>query len=254
MAVIAVWLEFDGSAYSGWQFQPGEVSVQQKVEAALEIVCGQAVRVHSSGRTDAGVHARGMVLHFLTAAPLPLDAYLHGVNQHLPRDIAVQKVRRATDAFHARFSAIGKCYRYSIYRSAVRSPLHEPYSWHCKKPLDLGLMRQAAGDFIGVHDFASFRGSGCSAKTTIRRIDSIEFGEDRALLHLDVCGSGFLRHMVRMMVGTLVQIGAKRRPVTDVMRLLTQPKLGESRLTAPGKGLCLQWVEYPEGFWGPDTE
>ncbi len=249
MAVIALWIEYDGGAYVGWQRQKNGISIQQRVEEALTEVCGEPVVVYSSGRTDAGVHARGMVAHFTIAHPLPLSAYLHGVNDRLPRDIAVCDVRPVSDRFHARFSAQGKWYRYSIFLSPVRSPILKSYSWHYRKPLDLSLMRRAAQSFVGVHDFGAFRAAGCNAKTTVRRIDSIELLEDGEQLYIDVRGSGFLRHMVRMMVGTLVQIGAGKRVLNDVSRLLAQGMADEMRLKAPAHGLCLRQVEYPAALF-----
>lgn len=245
MAVIALWIEYDGGAYVGWQRQKNGISVQQRVEEALADVCATPVVVYSSGRTDAGVHARGMVVHFKVAQLLPLSAYLHGVNDHLPQDIAVVDARQVSDQFHARFSAKGKWYRYSIYLAPVRSPIHKRYSWQFRKPLDFTLMRQAAQLFVGEHDFAAFRGSGCNAKTTIRRIDSIELIEDGRQLYIDVRGGGFLRHMVRMMVGTLVQIGVGKRGVDEVSRLLALRTADDTRLKAPAHGLCLRHVEYP---------
>ena len=251
MAVIALWIEFDGSAYVGWQRQKNGISVQQRVEEALAEVCASQVVVYSSGRTDAGVHARGMVVHFKVSQLLPLSAYMHGVNDHLPQDIAVVDARRVSDQFHARFSAQGKWYRYSLYLAPVRSPIHMRYSWQFRKPLDFVLMRQAAQLFVGEHDFAAFRGSGCNAKTTIRRIDSVELIEDGRHLYIDVRGSGFLRHMVRMMVGTLVQIGLGKREVDEVTRLLDMKIPDDSRLKAPAQGLCLFQVEYPPALVVP---
>ena len=252
MAVIVLSIEYDGGAYVGWQRQLNGISVQQRVEEALAEICAEPVVVYSSGRTDSGVHARGMVAHFKTARPLPLTAYLHGVNRKLPRDIAVLDVRRARDEFHARYSAQGKWYRYSMYLAPVRSPLHKRFSWHFNKPLDLSLMQKAAQLFVGMHDFSAFRAAGCNAKTTIRRIDSIEFHEDEGQLHIDVRGSGFLRHMVRMLVGTLVQVGGGKRVLDDVSRLLAQGGGTGSRLTAPAHGLCLRQVEYPPALFELD--
>lgn len=245
MSLVALWIEYDGTAYVGWQCQPNGVSIQQLIENALAQVEKREVRVHSSGRTDAGVHARGMVAHFSTEHPLPLSAYLHGVNRLLPGDIAVRAARRVAPEFHARFSASGKWYRYSLFLSPVRSPLHARYAWHLKKPLDLDLMRRAMADFVGEHDFAAFRAVGCSARSTTRRIDSIELVEEGGLLHVDVHGSGFLRHMVRMMVGTLVQIGAGKIAPGEIGRLLVARDGAPGRLTAPAQGLCLMQVDYP---------
>lgn len=245
MSVVALWIEYDGSRYVGWQCQPNGDSIQSRVEEALSGVMGVPVRLQSSGRTDAGVHARGMVAHFKTDCLLPMSAYTHGVNRLLPRDIAVRVARHVSDQFHARFSAERKWYRYSIYHSPLRSPLREHFNWHIKKPLDLYLMRKAAQLFVGEHDFSAFRAAGCSAKTTVRRIDSIDLLEEGEQLHVDVRGSGFLRHMVRMLVGTLVQVGEGKRPSDDITRLLCHGAKGETRYTAPAHGLCLMEVEYP---------
>jgi tRNA pseudouridine38-40 synthase len=243
--VVALWIEFDGSSYAGWQYQANGRSIQQQVEQALTTVCGTAVRIHSSGRTDAGVHARAMVAHFKTACLLPMNAYVHGVNRFLPRDVAVREARRVADRFHARFSAQGKWYRYSIYCAAVRSPLRDPYHWQIRKPLNFKRMEEAAAFFVGEHDFSAFRGSGCTAKRTRRRIDSIALSREGDQIHVDVRGSGFLRHMVRMMVGTLVEVGMAKREPADVERLLLQKDNRETRLTAPAQGLCLMQVDYP---------
>lgn len=243
--VVALWIEFDGSAYAGWQYQANGRSIQQQVEQALTAVCGTSVRIHSSGRTDAGVHARAMVAHFKTGHLLPMNAYIHGVNRFLPRDVAIRDVRRVSDRFHARFSAQGKWYRYSLYCASVRSPLRDRYHWQIRKPLDFSRMEEAAGYFVGEHDFSAFRGSGCTAKRTRRRIDSINLTREADLIFIDVRGSGFLRHMVRMMVGTLVEVGVAKREPADVRRLLLQKDNRETRLTAPAQGLCLMQVDYP---------
>ena len=245
MAVIALWIEYDGTAYVGWQRQPNGVSIQQRLEEVLSEVCGESVSLQSSGRTDAGVHAREMVAHFQVAKPLPLGAYQHGVNRLLPRDIVVRQVRRVADSFHARYSARRKWYRYSLYLSPLRSPLRERFHWHLKRPLDIYQMREAARFFVGEHDFSAFRASGCSARSTRRRIDSIDLLEEGECLHIDVRGSGFLRHMVRIMVGTLVQVGQGKRPPDDIRLLLEQGEADHIRLSAPAQGLCLMQVEYP---------
>jgi len=243
--VVALWIEFDGGAYAGWQYQTNGRSVQQQVEQALTAVCGTAVRIHSSGRTDAGVHAQAMVAHFKTSCLLPLNAYVHGVNRFLPRDVAIREARRVADRFHARFSAQGKWYRYRLYCAAVRSPLRDRYGWQIRKPLNFSQMEEAAHFFVGEHDFSAFRGSGCTAKRTRRRIDSITLAREGDQIHIDVRGSGFLRHMVRMMVGTLVEVGMGKREPADIRRLLLQKNSRETRLTAPAQGLCLMQVDYP---------
>lgn len=242
MTRIKLIIAYDGTNYVGWQYQPNGVSVQQRLEQAIQQLTGIIHTVYSSGRTDSGVHARGMVCHLNTERDLPLSAWREGVNRFLPDDIAVRHVEKVDDQFHARFSARGKRYRYTILRDPVRSPLERKTSWQIKKPLDLETMQQVAQGFIGQHDFAAFRTSGCSADTTVREIFSIDFSEDDLLLHIDICGSGFLRNMIRMMVGTLVQIGRGKRPVSAIQVLLENADSVPSPLTAPAQGLCLMEV------------
>ncbi len=242
MARIKLIIAYDGTNYVGWQYQPNGISVQQRLEQALQQLTGIIHTVYSSGRTDSGVHARGMVCHLTTERDLPLSAWREGVNRFLPDDIAVRHVELVDDQFHARFSARGKHYRYSILRDQVRSPLESKTSWLVKKSLDLEKMQQAAQSFIGQHDFAAFRTSGCSAKTTTREIFSLDFTEEGSLLHIDICGSGFLRNMIRMMIGTLVEIGRGKRPVTEIQQLLEETGSVAAPLTAPAQGLCLMKV------------
>ncbi|RLB72309.1 MAG: tRNA pseudouridine(38-40) synthase TruA [Deltaproteobacteria bacterium] len=242
MARIKLIVAYDGTDYVGWQYQPNGISVQQRLEEAVQQLTGTIHTVYSSGRTDSGVHARGMACHLTTEKDLPLSAWREGVNRFLPDDIAVRHVELVDDQFHARFSARGKHYRYTILRDPVRSPQERKISWQVKKPLDLEKMEQAAQDFIGQQDFAAFRTSGCTADTTIREIFSIDFSEEGSLLQIDICGSGFLRNMIRMMVGTLVQIGRCKRPVDAIQKLLEGTEPVASPLTAPAQGLCLMEV------------
>lgn len=242
MRTILLNVEYDGTAYVGWQSQSNGVAVQDVVESALTQVLKQEVRIHSSGRTDAGVHARGMAAHFRTNSDIPLSAFREGVNSFLPRDVVIREVREMPETFHARYSAKGKWYRYTIYNGDMRSPLAARTAWHLRGRLDLDLIRSAAEFMVGQHDFHTFRTSGCVAKTSIRDIFQVDIVADRELVYIDIKGSGFLRNMVRMMVGTLVEVGLGKRPADDLQKLL----LGEDGLTcgptAPAHGLCLQEV------------
>jgi tRNA pseudouridine38-40 synthase len=244
MRTILLKIEYDGTAYVGWQIQANGLAVQGVVESALAQILRREVRIHSSGRTDAGVHARGMAAHFQTESLLPLQAFREGVNRFLPRDVVIRDVREMPQGFHARFSAHGKWYRYTIYRHSVRSPLVARTSWHLRGQLDLERMREAAAYLLGVHDFQAFRSSSCVARTTDREIFQAEILADRDFVHIDFRGSGFLKNMVRMLVGTLVEVGQGRRPASDLQKLLQ----GEAGLvcgpTAPAHGLCLQEVWY----------
>lgn len=248
MRTILLLVEYDGTDFAGWQLQPNGRSVQEVVETALASLLGEPVRLHSAGRTDAGVHASVMPAHFTTARDLPLRAFRDGLNRLLPVDVAIYEAYEMPETFHARFSARGKWYRYTIDRRTVRSPLSGRRSWQVRAVLDLAAMREAASRLIGEHDFAAFRTSGCAAKTTVRRIDSIDLVEDETFLHIDVRGSGFLKNMVRMLVGTLVEIGQGKRPAADIDLLLARSQGVRTGATAPPHGLCLMAVDYPVHF------
>jgi len=245
MSRIRLLIEYDGTGLSGWQRQANGMSVQQLLEEALAQVVRHPVTLHGAGRTDAGVHARGMTAHFTTPRELPLSAYRQGVNNLLPAQVAVQKAEVAPPRFHARFDAIGKWYRYSIYRAVVRSPLHARTSWQLRHPLDLDSMRTAAAVLEGRHDFSAFRSAHCNASNPERTVHTVRVVEEGQLLHVDVEGEGFLRNMVRLMVGTLVEVGIGRRPCEDVARLLHSASCDQHRLCAPPQGLCLMAVHYP---------
>lgn len=240
-------VEYDGEGFSGWQRQPNGRSVQEVLEGAIERISGHPVRLFSSGRTDAGVHARGMVATFRTTAPHPLTAFTHGVNALLPDDVAVRRAEEVPEHFDPRRHARAKLYRYTILRSPFRSPLMRSRSWHLRREPDVETMRQAAQEFVGFHDFASYRTSGCAARTTTREIFSCTVCAEGELITVDVVGSGFLRNMVRIMVGTLVEIGLGRLPVDHVARTLRYPGLAAGG-TAPPQGLCLERVWYDDGF------
>ncbi len=244
MQKIKLTIEYDGTDYVGWQIQPNGVSIQQLIEEALEQLLKEKIRVHSSGRTDAGVHALGMVCHFTTARDLPLKAWRDGLNRFLPFAVAARSAELVEADFHARYSAQGKFYRYSILRDTVRSPLQVRTSWQIRQSLDLERMRTAAQTLVGTHDFAAFRTSGCAAETTVRELFSIDISEAGKLLYIDVRGRGFLKNMVRMIVGTLIEIGRKKRAETDMQRLLNHSSDVSPALTAPAHGLCLMEVWY----------
>ncbi len=244
MRRIRLTVAYDGTDYVGWQRQPNGISVQQRLEEAVCALTGTPHRLHSSGRTDAGVHARGMVCHFDTVSRLPLKAWRDGLNSKLSADIAVRDAVEVAPDFHARFSATGKHYRYLILGCRTRSPLERRISWHVKKPLDLARMRGAARSFIGEHDFVAFRTSGCAARTTVRTVFDVSIEADGDLIRIDVKGSGFLKNMIRMMVGTLVDIGLGKRPESAVAAMLKSPEDAPPALTAPAHGLCLMKVYY----------
>lgn len=244
MRTILLNIEYDGTVYAGWQVQPNCLTVQGVVETALTQILGYQVRIHSSSRTDAGVHARNMAVHFRTESTIPLTAFCAGANAFLPDDVVIREAREMPEDFHARYSSKGKWYRYAIYNADVRSPLFCRTAWHLRGNLDLTLMQEAARHLVGEHDFQAFRTTGCVAKTTVREIYSIEVNANQEFIYLDFKGSGFLRNMVRILVGTLVEIGQGKRPASDLEKLLQGEADLNSGATAPAHGLCLQEVWY----------
>lgn len=248
MARVCLTIEYAGTNYGGWQVQPNADSVQSQVESALAQVVGQPVRIYSSGRTDAGVHARGMRAHFDVDTLLPLTAYREGVNRYLPADIAVKNAQLVDDSFHARFSAQGKWYQYQVYTGRIRSPLCERTAWHCAVPLDIAKMHDVAQLFVGKHDFAAFRSSSCVAKTTVREIYSFAVSAHEEIVRFDVRGSGFLKNMVRILVGTLVEVGSGRMAGGQISSLLLSGNRRDAGRTAPAQGLCLMNVWYEKNM------
>ncbi len=244
MRNIKLIIEYDGTNYAGWQVQPNGLAIQQVLEEALAKLMGAQVRLHSSGRTDAGVHARRMVATFRTETTIPLRAFSDGLNTLLPPDIAVQEAEEVPVDFNPRRDAKGKHYRYTILNTPRRLPLVRLHAWHVRENLDLDAMRRAASHLVGEHDFAAFRASGCAAETTVRRIDALEIGREGELIHIDVTGSGFLRNMVRIIAGTLVETGLGKRAPDSISSLLWAPDRCAAGMTAPAHGLCLVDVFY----------
>lgn len=248
MRNILLTIEYDGTNYAGWQVQPNGLSIQQVVEEALAKMLKEPVRLHSSGRTDAGVHAVGMPASFTTTKTVPLKAFTAGLNGLLPPDVAVRGAREVPLEFHPRREATSKHYRYTLHVSPNRAPLSRLYSWHLRGPLNIDAMREGAGYFVGEHDFAAFRAAGCAAKTTIRRVVSVAVREQGEFLLVDVKGAGFLRNMVRIMVGTLVETGLGRRSPDTVRELLQCPDRSVAGVTAPPHGLSLIEVSFGSFF------
>ena len=251
---IALVIEYDGTGYAGWQIQPNALTVQQVVEAALARLLSESaaappegIRVHASGRTDAGVHARAQVAHFRTDASLPLDAFWHGMNTFLPRDVVIRQALEADASFDARRSAIGKHYRYTVVNRPVRAPLQDRYAAWIRQPLDEMAMAAGAEAFRGLVDFASFRATGCAAKTTVRELEEVSLRREGERVMVDVRGKGFLKHMVRNMVGTLIEVGRGRCPPSWVSEVVAARDRSAGGPTAPACGLTLVSVRYPEG-------
>ncbi|MEM9383396.1 MAG: tRNA pseudouridine(38-40) synthase TruA [Planctomycetota bacterium] len=244
-------LEYDGAGFEGWQTQAGPRparTVQGVLIEAVASVTGETPRVRGAGRTDAGVHAEAQVasLHVATAlAPERLQAAL---NARLPDDVAVRGLTGAAPGWDALRAARGKHYRYRIWNGAHRSPLRAGTTWWVRERLDASAMAEAAAVFVGRHDFAAFQAAGSSVKTTVRTVTGFRVaGESGGALELDVEGEGFLRHMVRNLAGTLVEIGRGRWAVARAAEILASRDRGQAGPTAPAQGLCLLRVDDDDG-------
>src|SRR6185312_1827127 len=220
MRHIRLVVEYDGTGLHGWQRQANGATVQQHLEEALARLLCHEVTVAGASRTDAGVHARGQVASFRTEKPIPVHGIRRGLNSLLPAQIAVREADEVGDEFHPRFSALGKHYRYTILARGDRSPRWRDRAWHHPEPLSIEAIREGAAHLIGEHDFAAFRAAGCTAKTTLRRVDSIDVVRDGDLVRIDVRGNAFLRNMVRIIVGTLSEVGTGRRLPAQVAEIL----------------------------------
>ena len=234
MRNVKLIIEYDGTSYSGWQVQPNGLAVQQVVEEALARILGESVRVYSSGRTDAGVHAMGMVAAFKTDRQLPLSAFSDGLNALLPADIAIRDAAEVPLVFNPRADAQSKHYRYTIFNAGRRSPLARFRSWHLRRPLDVARMQEAAFHLVGEHDFAAFRGANCAAKTTVRRLFRVTVTRYGDFVVIDVQGSGFLKNMVRVIAGTLAEVGQGKINPETIPQLLSSCDRACSGVTAPG--------------------
>ncbi|MHB8067166.1 MAG: tRNA pseudouridine(38-40) synthase TruA [Desulfobaccales bacterium] len=245
MRNIRLVLEYDGAAYHGWQRQKNALAIQEVVETALKKLTGEAVRVLGSGRTDAGVHARGQVANFHTSSHFPLKAFHVGLNSFLPRDIAVLDAAEAPPDFHARKSARAKTYEYQIFNWAARSPLSRRYAWVVHKPLDLAAMAQAAAVLLGEQDFSAFKATGGSPGHAVRKVLAAAWQQgESGRLRFSITANGFLRGMVRSLVGTMVDIGKSKRPPEDLAGLLLSGDRAATGVTAPAQGLFLVEVVY----------
>ncbi len=239
-------LEYDGTGLCGWQRQDNGPTVQARLEDALARMTGAPTPVVGASRTDAGVHALGQVASFETSTSIPCDGFRMGLNSILPPAIAVVAADEAPPGFHPRFSATGKHYRYTVLTRSSRSPLLRNRAWH--RPglvLDLGAMRETASYLVGERDFSALRAAGCTARTTVRRLDEIAISEPEPhRLELDVRGNAFLRNMVRILVGTLVEVGEGRFTPGQVVEIVKSGDRTRAGQTAPAQGLCLVEVLY----------
>lgn len=247
---IALGIEYDGSAFNGWQAQlnPQLRTVQEGLQKALSRVADHPVLVHCAGRTDTGVHASGQVVHFDTLAVRPLKAWVLGTNANLDPHIAVRWATEVPAEFHARFSAFRRRYRYLISNTPLRPALYGHFLTHHRQPLDAAAMHTAGQYLLGENDFTSFRGASCQSRTAMRNITELSVRRHDDLVIVEIEANAFLLHMVRNIVGTLFEIGEGRRPPAWAGQLLAIKDRTQAAPTAPPQGLSLIRVSYPERF------
>ncbi len=251
MARFAVGLEYDGRAYSGWQYQPGLHTIQDQVQRALSRVADAPIEVVCAGRTDAGVHASGQVIHFDSEAARSERAWRLGGNTYLPNDLALVWVREVPGHFHARFSATARSYRYDILNRDSRPGLVSGRATWERRPLDAALMNECAQVLLGEHDFSAFRAIECQAKSPVRRIEHIAVSRIDDWVRVDITANAFLHHMVRNITGLLMAVGQGESPASRVATVLASRDRRTSAATAPPDGLYLAQVRYPAEFGLP---
>ena len=246
MRRVKLTVAYDGTAYVGWQMQPNGTTVQSVMENVLARILREPVRLRAAGRTDAGVHAREQVVDFSDAGVRDLETIVHGGNSLLPPDIRVLSAAEVPETFDARRHATEKEYRYFLHLSPVESPFLSRYAWHIEAALDLDAVRGGLSHLVGEHDFTSFRGQGCNAASPVRTVFRAEVARHDVpgLFSIDVAGAGFLRHMVRNIVGTVVNAGKGRHSADHVGEILRARDRSAAGVNAPPHGLFLWRVSY----------
>jgi tRNA pseudouridine38-40 synthase len=248
MMRVALGIEYDGTAFHGWQYQGDVRSVQELLQQALSKVADHRISVHCAGRTDTGVHATGQVVHFDTTAVRTDRSWVLGSNVNLPDDISVSWAKQVSDSFHARFSAIGRHYRYLILNRTYRSALWRNRAVWIHHPLDEKTMHKAAQKLVGTHDFSSYRALGCQAKHPVRTVHRLMVSRQDEIVSIDIHANAFLHHMVRNIAGVLLAIGKGEQSVSWTEEVLGLRDRTLGGVTAPPQGLYLTKVDYPEEF------
>ena len=251
MVRVALGLEYDGTDFVGWQEQRNGRSVQDTLAVAVTAVANEPITIHGAGRTDAGVHAAGQVAHFDTHAKRSARQWVLGVNSNLPDDIAVCWARDVDADFDARRSALWRLYRYELLQRQTRSALARRRSWWVREPLDCAAMTAAAVAWLGENDFSAFRAAGCQSRSAMRRLMSVSVRVEGSVVALDFRANAFLHHMVRNLVGVLVDIGRGSAPIRWAAELMRSRDRTRGGVTAPPQGLTLVHVRYPERYGLP---
>ena len=247
MRNIKLTIEYDGKNFAGWQKQPSKITIQEEIEKAIESITGEKVELNASGRTDAGVHAIGQVANFKTNSQIEINKIPYAVNSKLPHSIVIKKAEEMPERFHARYNCKKKTYRYKIRNSEFPSALNRYREFHVPQKLDFENMKKAIKFFEGTHDFKGFKSSGGNAKkTTVRTLSRCEIIRENDLILIELTGDGFLYNMVRIIAGTLVDVGLGKIRVEDVQNIIETGNRSMAGRTLPPHGLYLVEVNYDE--------
>ncbi len=238
-------ISYDGTRYQGWERQKNtEMTIQGKLESVLSLMTGMPVEVTGSGRTDAGVHAKGQVANAHLETDKSADEVKDYLNHYLPEDICVREVKVASERFHSRYNALGKTYKYTCYIGKGKPVFDRKYVYVVDEYLDIDRMRQAAKELVGTHDFASFCSNPKMKKSTVRQVDRISIDQEGDYLIFTYHGNGFLHHMVRILTGTLLEVGIGKRSADSMGELIEAKKRALAGFTVPAQGLCMIEVDY----------
>lgn len=244
MKNVMLIVEYQGTNFSGWQRQIGERTVEEEIEKALKKITKENIKLIGSGRTDAKVHAFGQVANFNTTSTIPASRFKYILNTRLPEDITIRESKEVDMDFHSRFSAKAKKYKYIIYNNKMPSALYRNYAYHIPRDIDIDKMKDASKEFIGTHDFTSFKGRRSVVKDAIRTIYKIDMVQNKDFVEITIIGKSFLRYMVRIIVGTLLEVGYGNLNRADIREIITSKNRSKAKKTAEPQGLFLMKVYY----------
>jgi tRNA pseudouridine38-40 synthase len=241
---IKLIIEYDGTNYAGWQRQPHAITIQGEIERAIEEITGEETQITGSSRTDAGVHAKGYVANFYTNSKIVIEKFTGAINSKLPLDIVILHSFDVAEEFHSRYNSIGKRYSYSILNRRESVAVGRNYLYNHKWKLDTKAMKEAAGYFIGTHDFSAFKNLGSSAKTSVRTISELHITKDEDLIKIYIAADGFLYNMVRIIVGSLIRVGEGKIKPSEIKDIIESKERSKAGKSVPPGGLCLEEVFY----------
>ena len=244
MRNIKLIIEYDGTNYCGWQRQNNVMTIQEKVENAIEKITGERALITGSSRTDAGVHAKGYTGNFYTNSKIPVDKFARAINSQLPRDIVIRNSFDMPMEFHARYNSTGKLYSYTIINRREYVAVGRNYIYHHQRILDVEVMKLGALYFIGTHDFSAFKNLGSSVKTSVRTISKLDIIRDKDMIKIYIAADGFLYNMVRIIVGALIRVGEGKIKPSEIKEIIESKERSRAGKSVPPNGLCLEEVFY----------